>query len=126
MTGKVRVLEIVDDPALRKKQRMATGVFRRFFPKAPPLKLYRTRDGRMGFQTEISLAAGERGLFESAYSAVMRALGERRGRPRGERTVQAKLRLHEPVYKALKRAAQRSQTTLSGVVEDLAHRARLV
>jgi hypothetical protein len=56
----------------------------------------------------------------------MKVLGEKRGRPAGARKVQAKLRLQEPVYKALVAAAEKSHKTLSGLVEDLAHKAHLV
>jgi hypothetical protein len=126
MQQKVHYVEVVADADLRKQEADATAAFRRFFPKAPPLKLYRTSDGRIGFQTQLSIATGDRGRFEAAYTAVMRVLGEKRGRPRGARKVQAKLRLEEPVYRALRAAAQKSHTTLSGIVEDLAHKARLV
>lgn len=123
---RAQIVEIVDDPELRKREPQATQVFRRFFPGAPRVRLYRTRDRRIGFEARVRLATGERARFEEAYAAVMQALGQRRGRPRGQRTVQAKLRLHEPVYRALRLAARRSRTTLSSVVEDLAQRARLV
>lgn len=126
MQSKVHLVEVVPDSSLRKKEAEATSAFRRFFPKAPPLKLYRTSDGRIGFQAQLAVATGERARLASAYAAVMKVLGEKRGRPAGERKVQAKLRLQEPVYKALKAAAEKSHTTLSGLVEDLAHKARLV
>lgn len=126
MTKKVQVVEVVRDDELRRRERAATRAFRRFYPKAPPLELYRTRDGRVGFQAQIAIAPGERDRFEKAYRAVLGALGRRPGRPAGARKVQAKLRLREPVYRALRAAAKRSHTTVSDLVEDLAHKARLV
>jgi len=126
MQSKAHFVEVVPDSSLRKKEAEATSAFRRFFPKASPLKLYRTSDGRIGFQAQFAVVTGERALLASAYAAVMTVLGEKRGRPVGERKVQATLRLPEPVYKALKAAAEKSHTTLSGLVEDLAHKARLV
>ena len=56
---------------------------RRFFADAPELKLYRTADGRLGFQAQLTLAPGDRGRFEKAYRAVMKVLGAKRGRPAG-------------------------------------------
>lgn len=126
MPSKVHFVEVVPDSSLRKKEVEATSAFRRFFPKAPPLKLYRTRDGRIGFQAQVAAASGERSRLGSAYAAVMKVLGEKRGRPAGERKGQAKLRLREPIYKALKAAAEKSHTTLSGLVEDLARKAHLI
>ena len=126
MAKKVQFVEVVKDERLRKRETEATTVFRRFFPKAPRLKLYRTADGRVGFQAQVALASGDRGRLEEAYAAVMRVLGERRGRPARERKVQAKLRLTANVYKALKKAAKEERTTVSGLVEDLAHRAHIV
>ena len=122
----VRTIEIVRDDELKRKEREATAAFRKFFPDAPPLKLYLTSDGRIGFQVAIGLSSGDRKLFNDAYAAVMRTLGEKRGRPRGARKVQAKLRLAEDVYKALKATADSSHKSLSGVVEDLAYQARIV
>jgi hypothetical protein len=124
--SKVEWIEVVPDETLRAREAQATAAFRRFFPKAPGLKLYRTSDGRIGFQAQIVLGAGDKARLEQAYAAVMKVLGQRRGRPEGERKVQAKLRLREPVYEALQEAARSSHKTLSAVVEDLARKARLV
>lgn len=126
MKSKVQFIEIVPDASLHKKEAKATAAFRRFFPKAPPLKLYRTSEGRIGFQAQLVVTTGDRARLGSAYAAVMKVLGEKRGRPAGERKVQAKLRLQEPVYKALMAAAEKAHTTLSRVVEDLAQKANLV
>jgi hypothetical protein len=99
--SKVDVVEVVVDDELRQKTRAATAAFRRFFADAPELKLYRTTDGRLGFQAQLALAPGDRARFEKAYRAVMKVLGATRGRPAGTRKVQAKLRLREPVYRKL-------------------------
>jgi hypothetical protein len=123
--SKVDVVEVVEDDELRQKRRAATAAFRRFFPDAPELKLYRTADGRLGFQAQLALAPGDRARFDNAYRAVMKALGSIRGRPAGTRKVQAKLRLREPVYRKLRMAAKRSQKTVSDLVEELATKAGL-
>lgn len=120
--NKVHFIEVVRDDELTNKEPEATAAFRRFFPNSPPVKLYRTADGRIGFQLQLSVAAGERKRLEDAYRAVMKVLGEKRGRPRGAKTVQTKLLLPEPVYRALKKAAADSNATMSNVVADLARR----
>ena len=97
MATKVRFIEIVRDEELAKKEPEATGAVRRFFPDSPPVKLYRAADGRIGFQLRLSVAAGERKRLEDAYRAIMKVLGEKRGRPGGAKTVQTKLLLPEPV-----------------------------
>lgn len=125
-TDGVHTIEVVPDGKLKAKEARMTAAFRKFFPEAPPLRLYRTSDGRVGFQVAMSLSHGDRRLLNEAYAAVMKVLGERRGRPRGSRKVQAKLRLNERVYKALKATADRSHKSLSSVVEELAHQARIV
>jgi hypothetical protein len=124
--SRVQTVEIVQDDELKRKEKEATATFRKYFPEAPPLSLYRTADGRIGFQVALALSPGVRKQFDEAYAAVMRILGEKRGRPRGVRKVQAKLRLNEDVYRALKATADKSHKSLSNVVEDLAHQARLV
>jgi hypothetical protein len=122
MPRKVHVIEVVRDEELAKKEPEATAAVRRFFADSPPVKLYRAADGRIGFQLQLSVAAGERKRLEDAYRAVMKILGEKRGRPRGAKTVQTKLLLPEPVYRALKKAAADSHATMSSVVADLARR----
>ena len=122
---KVGVVEVVVDDALQQKTRAATVAFRRFFADAPELRLYKTIDGRLGFQTQLSLAPGDRVRFEKAYRAVMKVLGATRGRPAGARKVQAKLRLREPVYRKLRMAAKRSRRTISDLIEELASKAGL-
>ena len=123
--SKVDVVEVVADDELRQKTRAATAAFRRCFADAPELKLYRTADGRLGFQAQFALAPGDRARFEKAYRAVMKVLGTMRGRPAGTRKVQAKLRLREPVYRKLRMAAKRSRRTVSDLVEELASKAGL-
>lgn len=122
---RANVIAVVVDDELRQETRAATAAFRRFFAHAPEFKLYRTTDGRLGFQAQLALAPGDRARFEKAYRAVMKALGATRGRPAGTRKVQAKLRLREPVYRELRMAAKRSRKTVSDLVEELASKAGL-
>ena len=118
----VQFIEVVPDPELRKKEKEATKVVKRFYPNCGPVKLYRTADDRVGFQAKLGVAAGERKKLDDVYRAVMRVLGVKRGRRPGVKTVQTKLRLPEPVYLALKNEAAKSNATLSAVVADLAKR----
>lgn len=116
----VHVIEVVEDAELRKKESKASKAVRRFFPNAGPLRLYRTAEGRIGVQLDLSVTPGDRQRLDDAYRAIMKVLGEKRGRPRGVKTVQTKLLLPEPAYRALKRAAARSNSTMSGLVAQLA------
>ncbi len=120
MPGKtdVRFVEVVSDPRLQRMERAATKAVRRLFPEGGPVKLYRTADGQVGCQMQVAVLPGERKRLEEAYRAVMKVLGEKRGRRAGVKTVQTKLRLPKPVYCALKRAAAGSHTTMSAVVAD--------
>lgn len=122
---RVHVIEILKDEGLRAKEALATEAVRRFYPNAGPLRLYRTADGRVGFQLDVAVTAGDRKRLDDAYRAVMKVLGEKRGRPRGVKTVQTKLWLPEPVYLALKKAAAASNATMSGLVAKLAKKASL-
>lgn len=117
---RVHVVEVVQDPELRKKEARARAVVKRFFPDAGPVRLYRTAEGRIGCQLDISVTAGDRKRLDEAYHAIMKAVGEKRGRPRGVKKVQTKLMLPEPAYQALKRAAAASNETMSGLVTQLA------
>jgi hypothetical protein len=119
---RVEFIEIVQDGDLKTKERAVTEAVRRSYPNCGPIRLYRTTDGRIGFQISLSFAAGERKVLDDVYKTIMRALGERRGRRPGPKTVQAKLRLPEPVYSALKKAAEESNVTLSKLVADLARK----
>lgn len=116
----VHVIEVVEDPELRKKQAQATTAVRRIFPNAGEVRLYRTTQRRVGVQLDVTLTPGDRRRLDEAYSAVMRIVGEKRGRPRGVKTVQTKLLLPEPVYRSLKRAAAASHSTMSSLVAQLA------
>ena len=116
----VHVVEVVEDSELRKKEGKAREAVKRFFPNAGPLRLYRTAEGRIGAQLDLSLTPGDRQRLDDAYGAIMKVLGETRGRPRGVKTVQTKLLLPEPVYRALKRAAAATNSTMSALVAQLA------
>jgi hypothetical protein len=117
---KAHVVEVVADAALRKKEARARAVVKRFFPNARPVRLYRTADGRIGCQLDVTITAGDRKRLDQAYEAIMEVVGERRGRPRGVKKIQTKLMLPEPAYLALKRAAAASHETMSGMVAQLA------
>lgn len=123
MGKKVQFVELVRDDELARKEPAATAAVRRIFPGMPPVKLYREADGRVGFHLQVAVAAGDRKKLEDAYRAVMKVLGEKRGRPSGLKTVQTKLRLPEPVFLALKKAAANSHSTVSNVVAEIAKRA---
>jgi hypothetical protein len=116
--AKVEFIEIVPDAELQKKESEATEAMRRFYPKCGPVKLYRTADGRVGLQLQLAVTLGDRKRFDQAYRAVTKVLGERRGRPSGEKTVQAKLHLPANVFKALKKTAEEKHLTMSSVVAD--------
>jgi hypothetical protein len=58
--------------------------------------LYRTAEGRVGCQLDLTVTTGDRKRLDQAYEAIMDAVGERRGRPRGIKKVQTKLMLPEP------------------------------
>jgi len=117
---KVHVVEVVPDAHLRRKEAKARAVVKRFFPNAGPVRLYRTAEGRVGCQLALTVTAGDRKRLDQAYEAIMDAVGERRGRPRGIKKVQTKLMLPKPAYLALKRAAAASHATMSGLVAQLA------
>ncbi len=116
MKIKTDFIEVISDPELRKKERQVAEIVRGFYPECGPVKLYRTTDGRVGFQMQVTLTAGNRKQVDKVYSAVMKCLGEKRGRPVGVETVQTKLLLPKPVYSALKKAAAESGETMSSVV----------
>ena len=118
----VHVIEVVEDAKLRKNEAKASEAVKRFFPNAGPLRLYRTAEGRIGVQLNLTLTPGDRQRLDDAYRAIMKVLGERRGRPRGVKTIQTKLLLPEPAYRALKRAAAASNSTMSGLVAQMAAR----
>ena len=118
MRPRVEFVEIVADTTLRQKEKEATEAVRRLCPACGPVRLYRTSEGKVGIQLQVSLAPGNRKLLDDIYRAVMKIVGQRRGRPVGQKTVQTKLRLPEPVYDLLKRVAAKSHSTMSSVVAD--------
>jgi len=48
----------------------------------------------------------------------MKVLGRKRGRLAGVKTIQTKLRLPEPVYEELKKAADESHQSMSNIVAE--------
>ena len=115
---RVNFVEIVHDSKLKSLEKQATEAVRSFYSDCGPVRLYRTADGRIGCQMQVAVRAGDRKRLDDAYRAVMKVLGEKRGRPRGVKTVQTKLRLPESIYSALKKAAADSHSTMSSVVTD--------
>src|SRR5947209_5079554 len=116
--SKVKFIEIVGDDQLKKKQEDVTKAVNELYPGCGPVKLYRTAEGQIGFQLRLAVAPGDKKRLDQLYTTVMKALGERRGRPAGVKTVQTKLWLPEPVYEDLKRAAEESHSTMSKVVAE--------
>jgi hypothetical protein len=114
----VHVIEVRRGDELLEKEKAATAVLRRFLPDCGPVKLYRTADGKIGFEAKLALTLGDRPRLDEAYRAVTKVLGERRGRPKGPKTVQTKLRLPQPVFKALKKEARLSNATMSEIVSE--------
>lgn len=115
---RVKIIEVVRDKKLAKREREVTKKVRRLFPECGPIRLYRTADGNVGFQANVAVTMGDRKRLDQLYRAVMRAVGSKRGRPVGAKTVQTKLHLPKSVYVGLKRLAEESQTTMSAVVAD--------
>lgn len=114
----VKFVEFGKDAVLKQKEVLATKTLRLYFPKSAPVKLYRTTDGRVGVQATLAVTPGDSKRVAEAYAAVMAAIGEGRGRPKGPATVQTKLRLENDVYIAVKKEAKRRRTTMSQVVAD--------
>jgi hypothetical protein len=111
-------IEVVSDFQLRKKEKEVTAIVRASYPDCGPVRLYRTADGRVGFQMQVTLTPGNRKQLEKVYQAIMKHLGEKRGRPSGVETVQTKLHLPKPIYSALRKAAEDSHETMSSVVTE--------
>ncbi len=111
-------IEIVSDVQLRKREKEVTEIVRGFYPDCGLVKLYRTADGRVGFQMQLTLTTANRKQLDKVYRAVMKCLGEKRGRPSGVETVQTKLHLPKPIYSALKKTAEDSHETMSSVVAE--------
>ena len=115
---KIDFIEVVSDAELAKKEKQVAKEVQRILPQCGPVKLYRTADGRIGFQMQVAIAAGERKRLDEIYRVIMRVLGSKRGRPRGVETIQTKLNLPKPVYAALKDVAQNSRKSMSRIVSD--------
>jgi hypothetical protein len=115
---KTDFIEVVPDVELRKKEKQIAEVVRGFYPECGPVRLYRTADGRVGFQMQVTLTPQNRKQIDKVYRAVTKCLGEKRGRPIGVETVQTKLHLPKRVYSALKEAAEASHETMSNVVTE--------
>lgn len=115
---RTNIIEIVSDSQLRKREKEVTEIVRSFYPGCGSVKLYRTADGRVGFQVQMTLTRENRKEVDKVYRAVMTYLGEKRGRPNVLETIQTKLRLPKPVYAALKKAAENSHETMSSLVTE--------
>jgi hypothetical protein len=114
----VTFVEIVSDPELKAREAEVSKTVNELYPGCGPVKLYRTADGQVGFELRVAIAAGDKKRLDQLYSTVMKILGKRRGRPAGVRTVQTKLRLPEPVYEDLKKAADESHQSMSNIVAE--------
>ena len=117
-TRKVTFVEIVSDPELKAREEKVTKAVNELYPGCGPVKLYRTADGQVGFELRVAITVGDKKRLDQLYSTVMKALGQRRGRPAGVKTVQTKLRLPEPVYEDLKKAADESHQSMSSIVAE--------
>lgn len=115
---KVTFVEIVSDPELEARKAEVSKAVNELYPGCGPVKLYRTADGQVGFELRVAITAGDKRRLDQLYSTVMKVLGRRRGRPAGVKTVQTKLRLPEPVYEDLKKAADQSHRSMSHVVAE--------
>jgi hypothetical protein len=115
---KAEIIEVVSDPQLRKQEKEVTGLVRSFYPECGRVSLYRTADGRVGFQMQVTMTPSNRKQLDKVYRAVMKHLGQKRGRPSGVETVQTKLHLPKPVYSALRKAAEDSHETMSNLVAE--------
>jgi len=115
---KVTFVEIVSDPELKAREAKVSKAVNELYPGCGPVKLYRTADGQVGFELRVAITAGDKKRLDQLYSTVMKVLGRKRGRPVGVKTVQTKLRLPEPVYEDLKKAADESHQSMSHVVAE--------
>ena len=118
MKMRAEIFEVVSDPRLRKQEKEVTELVRSFYPECGRVSLYRTADGRVGFQMQVTMTPSNRKQLDKVYRAVMKHLGQKRGRPSGVETVQTKLHLPKPVYSALRKAAEDSHETMSNVVAE--------
>lgn len=118
MKMKAEIIEVVSDPQLRKQEKEVTELVRSFYPECGRVCLYRISDGRVGFQMQVMMPPSNRKQLDRVYRAVMKHLGQKRGRPSGVETVQTKLHVPKPVYSALRKAAEDSHETMSKVVAE--------
>lgn len=113
---KVDFIEVTEAPVPAEAKVQA--IVKRHYPEAGPVRIYRTTDGRIGVIGDIPVLPGDRARYNAFYRDLSRALGGRRGRPRGEPTVQTKLNLPKKIHKALKGAAKKSGLSMSRLVAD--------
>lgn len=115
----IQFIEVAPDRSLGRKERALNRKLRRAFPECAPVKLYRTTDGRLGFQLQLSVALGDRRKLDELYRFISQSLGTRRGRLSGAKTVQTKLNLRQDAYEALRRLCASSRKSLSAVASEL-------
>ena len=115
---KVTFVEIVADAEIKAREAEVSKAVNELYPGCGPVKLYRTADGQVGLELRVAITAGDKKRLDQLYATVMKVLGRRRGRPAGVKTVQTKLRLPEPVYEDLKKAADESHQSMSRVVAE--------
>lgn len=77
---KLHVVELVPDDDLQGREAEVRAVVSRFFPNVPPLRLYRTTEGAIGCQLDVTVAAGDRKRLVKAFDAVSKILAEKRAR----------------------------------------------
>lgn len=75
---KLHVVEVVPDDDLQERESEVRAVVRRFFPSVPPLRLYRTTEGAIGCQLDVTVDAGDRKRLANAFEAVSKVLAEKR------------------------------------------------
>ncbi len=113
MKVQIYELESADDLKLREK------VVNQALAGKARVKLFRDQDGRVGYSLHgLDLAAGKRVLLDF-HATLARALGWRRGRPRGEPTHQVKFRIPESAYQRLARRAQSRSISPSRLAGEL-------
>lgn len=77
---KLHVVEVVADDDLQGREPEVRAVVNPFFPTVPPLRLYRTTEGAVGCQLDVTVTAGDRKRLANAFEAVSRVLAEKRAR----------------------------------------------
>lgn len=71
---KLHVVEVVPDADLLGREAEVRAVISRFFPNVPPLRLYRTTEGAIGCQLDVTVTARDRKRLAKAFEAVSKAL----------------------------------------------------